>query len=148
MSGLLRKSTIEAASCVAAKWYSCPPLVHAMVVWLRPCAASQGMETDPVFNSDEQLLAVLAMLEECRSALAASGNRDSAHLVSVAALDVRMKLNRIGDAELRLLCEAMVAKEEAGNGSHEARPLHEAKSLQEATSSQTPPRRPLLRVVK
>jgi hypothetical protein len=94
------------------------------------------METAPVFNSDEQLLAVLAMLEECRSALAASGNRDSAHLVSVAALDVRMKLNRIGDAELKLLCDAMMVKELAEDGPQEAR------------SSQASPRRPLLRVVK
>jgi hypothetical protein len=99
------------------------------------------METYPVFNSDEQLLAVLAMLEECRSALAASGNRDSAHLVSVAALDVRMKLNRIGDAELKLLCDAMAAKDNAEGGPHGAS-LHEAQSLQ------APTRRPLLRVVK
>jgi hypothetical protein len=106
------------------------------------------METDPVFNSDEQLLAVLAMLEECRSALAAGGNRDSAHLVSVAALDVRMKLNRIGDAELRLLCEAMLAKEEAADGPHEANSLRDAKPLPDPTSSQAPVRRPLLRVVK
>lgn len=89
-----------------------------------------------MFNSDEQLLAVLAMLEECRSALAACGNRDSAHLVSVAALDIRMKLNRIGDAELKLLCDAMVARELA-----EGEP-------QEARSSHAPPGRPLLRVVK
>ena len=107
-----------------------------MVVQLWPCAASQGMEADPVSNSDEQLLAVLAMLEECRSALAASGNRDTAHLVSVAALDVRMKLNRIGDAELKLLCDAMATKQLVEGGP------------QEATSSQAPPRRPLLRVVK
>jgi hypothetical protein len=94
------------------------------------------MEMDPVFNSDEQLLAVLAMLEECRSALAASGHRDSAHLVSVAVLDVRMKLNRIGDAELKLLCDAMAAKELAGDESNEA------------ISSQGLSHRPLLRVVK
>jgi hypothetical protein len=93
------------------------------------------MEMDTVLNSDEQLLAVLAMLEECRSALVASGNRDSAHLVSVAVLDVRMKLNRIGDAELKLLCDAMVAKELAGDGP-------------EATAPQGSPRRVLLRVVK
>ena len=109
-----------------------------MVVQLWPCAASQGMEADPVSNSDEQLLAVLAMLEECRSALAASGNRDTAHLVSVAALDVRMKLNRIGDAELKLLCDAVAAKENAEGGP----------SLHEAQPSQAPTRRPLLRVVK
>jgi len=97
---------------------------------------------DPVLNSDEQLVAVLAMLEECRAALAASGNRDSAHLVSVAALDVRMKLNRIGDAELKLLCEAMVTKDVAGDEPREAGPLDED------TSPQEPPRRPLLRLVK
>jgi hypothetical protein len=112
-----------------------------MVVQLWPCAASQGMEADPVSNSDEQLLAVLAMLEECRSALAASGNRDTAHLVSVAALDVRMKLNRICDAELKLLCDAMATKQLVGGGPQEANSL-------EAKSSQAPTRRPLLRVVK
>jgi hypothetical protein len=94
------------------------------------------MEMAPVLNSDEQLLAVLAMLEECRSALAASGNRDSAHLVSVAALDVRMKLNRIGDAELKLLCDAMMVKQLAEDGPQEVR------------SSQASSSRPLLRVVK
>ncbi len=125
-----------------------------MVIWLWPRAASQGMETDPVPNSDEQLLAVLAMLEECRSALTATGNRDSAHLVSVAALDVRMKLNRIGDAELKLLCEAMAAKEEAKAAPHESRPSSEGRSSSEVRPSyedeaaQSAPRRPLLRVVK
>ena len=94
------------------------------------------MEAKPVFNSDEQLLAVLAMLEECRSALAASGTRDSAHLVSVAALDIRMKLNRIGDAELKLLCDAMMAKQIAEDEPHEAK------------SSRVSARRPLLRLVK
>jgi len=107
------------------------------------------MEMDPVFDSDERLLAVLAMLEECRSALAASGNRESAHLVSVAALDVRMKLNRIGDTELKQLCEAMVTKEAAGDVPHEAGPLPEAMLLDEDNSPQEPPRRrPLLRVIK
>jgi len=76
------------------------------------------------------------MLEECQSVLAASGKRDSAHLVSVAALDVRMKLNRIGDAELKLLCDAMTARELAGDRPHEAR------------SSLAPPLRPPLRLVK
>jgi hypothetical protein len=110
------------------------------------------METDPVSNSDEQLLAVLAMLDECRSALAASGDRDSAHLVSVAALDVRMKLNRIGDAELKQLCEAMAAKEDAADARHEVKPevrsSSEVKPSYEDLSPQAAPRRPLLRVVK
>jgi hypothetical protein len=130
------------------------------------------MKADPVPSSDEQLLAVLAMLEECRSALSASGNRDSAHLVSVAALDVRMKLNRIGDADLKLLCEAMAAKEDAEDAAREASSSSETRSLSETRSSsearsspegksssgfrpsyedeppQAEPRRPLLRVVK
>jgi hypothetical protein len=106
------------------------------------------METDPVPNSDEQLLAVLAMLEECRSALTATGNRDSAHLVSVAALDLRMKLNCIGDAELKLLCEAMVAKEDAEAAPREVKSSARARPSYENASAQAEPRRPLLRVVK
>ena len=88
------------------------------------------------------------MLEECRSTLSASGNRDTAHLVSVAALDVRMKLNRIGDAELKLLCEAMAAKEEAKDARHDAGPSSEVRPSYEDESPQSAPRRPLLRVVK
>ena len=105
-----------------------------MVIPHTAYAVCEGMESHPVFNSDEQLPAVLAMLEKCRSALAASGNHDSAHLVSVAVLDVRMKLNRIGDAELKLLCDAMAAREPADE--------------QGTTSSDAPVRRALLRLVK
>jgi len=61
-----------------------------------------------VANSDEQLIAVLATLEQCRAALAASGNRESAHLVSVAVLDLRMKLNRLSEEDLKSLCDEMV----------------------------------------
>ena len=82
------------------------------------------MERVPVANSEEQLIAILARLEECRAALKVGGNRDTAQLVSVAILDLRMKLNRIGDAELSALCEEMLPDEGA------------------------PRRRPLLRVVK
>ncbi len=56
-------------------------------------------------NSDEQLLEILATLEECRSALRQDGRLDTAQLVSVAILDLRMKLNRVSDAELKALCE-------------------------------------------
>ena len=58
-------------------------------------------------NSDERLLSVLVTLEECRAALAKGGNSETAHLVSVAILDLRLKLNRITDAELRALCDEM-----------------------------------------
>ncbi len=60
-------------------------------------------------TSDERLTSILEMLEECRAGLAAGGNRNSAELVSMAILDVRMRLHRIGDAELRALCDEMLA---------------------------------------
>lgn len=60
-------------------------------------------------TSEERLASILEMLEECRVGLAATGNRDSADLVSMAILDVRMRLHRIGHAELRALCDEMLA---------------------------------------
>jgi hypothetical protein len=60
-------------------------------------------------TSDERLLSILETLEECRAGLLAGGNRDPAHLISVVILDVRMRLHRIGDAELRALCDEMLA---------------------------------------
>jgi len=87
-----------------------------------------------VFDSDERLLSVLATLDECRAALASDGNLETAHLVSVAILDLRMKLNRITDAELRALCDEILP---AGAASDNA---HDPKSPQR--------RRPLLRLVK
>lgn len=61
-----------------------------------------------VGNSDEQLLAILATLEECRATLRRDGRLDTAQLVSAAILDLRMKLNRIGDAELKALCDEIM----------------------------------------
>ncbi|MEI9925272.1 MAG: hypothetical protein WDN50_18855 [Bradyrhizobium sp.] len=63
-------------------------------------------------NSEERLVEILATLEECQGALAASGNRETAQLVSVAILELRIKLNRIADSELKALCDAMVQDEE------------------------------------
>jgi hypothetical protein len=93
-----------------------------------------------VANSDEQLLSILATLEECRAALLAGGNRDTAQLVSVAILELRMKLNRIGEAELKALCEEMLPDEESSNRPKVARP--------DAKPAPAPRRRPLLRLVK
>jgi hypothetical protein len=56
---------------------------------------------------------VLATLEECQAVLVTNGNRDTAQMVSVAILDLRMKLNRIADSELKALCDSMVRNEEA-----------------------------------
>lgn len=86
-------------------------------------------------NSDEQLLEVLATLEECREALRLDGRPDTAQLVSVAILDLRMKLNRVSDAELKALCEEIMLPNSADEDSCDSR----------ASAHR---RRPLLRLVK
>lgn len=48
-------------------------------------------------NSQQRLLAILAKLEKCRAALIKSGTLKTAYLVSIAALDVQIKLNGIGE---------------------------------------------------
>jgi hypothetical protein len=79
----------------------------------------------PVSNSDEQLLSVLEALEACRAALRDNGNGDTAQLVSLAILDLRLKLNRVTDDELKALCDEMVvlSEERAREGQSRRRPL-------------------------
>jgi hypothetical protein len=83
-----------------------------------------------VAETEQKLHSILTMLEECRKGLIDRANQDTARLVAVAILDLRMKLNRIGDSELMELCDAMLA----------AQPPVEA--------SQSERRAPLLKVVK
>ena len=87
-------------------------------------------------NSEERLNSILATLKDCRAALIDSSDRDTALLVSVAILELRMKLNRIADSELKALCDAMLPDEAP------------AERSQQAKSPQAPRRRPLLRLVK
>lgn len=61
---------------------------------------------------------VLATLEQCQTALALGGDVDTAQLVSVAILELRIKLNRIQDSELKLLCDAMLLEVEATEKSY------------------------------
>jgi len=89
-----------------------------------------------VANSEERLNSILATLEECRAALIDSSDRQTALLVSVAILELRMKLNRIADSELKALCDAMLPDEAP------------AERLQQVKSPQAQRRRPLLRLVK
>ena len=42
-----------------------------------------------------------------------NGDRDTAQLVSVAILELRIKLNRIEDLELKALCDAVLREVEA-----------------------------------
>jgi hypothetical protein len=77
-----------------------------------------------VANSEERLHAVLATLEKCQAALVVGGDRDTAQLLSVAILELRIKLNQIDDSELKALCDAMLraerAEQPALQKSHEA----------------------------
>ena len=87
-------------------------------------------------NSEERLRSVLATLEECRAALVDSSNRETAQLVSLAILELRMKLNRIADTELKALCDAMLPDDV---------PAERSQGLKSALGQR---RRPLLKLVK
>src|SRR5258708_18142804 len=98
------------------------------------CLASSVTEKTLVANSEDRLHSILVTLEGCRAALLDSSDRETALLVSVAILELRMKLNRIEDAELKALCDAMLPDEALEQTS------------QEPKSPQR--RRPLLKLVK
>lgn len=76
----------------------------------------------PVTDSEEQMHVVLATLEECRAALVLGGDRDTAQLVAVAILELRIKLNRIEDSELKALCDAVLRDVEATERPPHSRP--------------------------
>jgi hypothetical protein len=73
--------------------------------------ASSVTEKKLVANSEERMHSILAALEECQAALVGGGNRETAQLVSVAILELRIKLNRVADSELKELCDAMLRDE-------------------------------------
>jgi len=75
-----------------------------------------------VANSEERLLAVLATLEECRAALAGGANQETVQLLSVAILQLRMKLHQISDSELKALCDAMVPEDGSERSEDSASP--------------------------
>jgi hypothetical protein len=85
-----------------------------------------------VVNSDHALVSVLATLEECRAVLIGGNGRETAQLLSLAILDLRMKLNHISEAELKALCDEMMPED--GAGERKAQPALR--------------RRPALRLVK
>jgi hypothetical protein len=73
----------------------------------RPYLANSVTEKTLVANSEQRLHSVLATLEECQAVLVASSSRETAQLVSLAILQLRMKLNRIADSDLKMLCDAI-----------------------------------------
>src|SRR5712675_2229581 len=73
--------------------------------------ASSASEKTLVANSEERLHSVLTTLEQCRAVLAETTNRETVQLLSVAILQLRMKLHQISDSELKALCDAMVPED-------------------------------------
>ena len=65
----------------------------------------------------------------------AAANRDTAQLISVAILELRMKLNHIGDEDLKTLCDEMLHADEP-------------ERLREPKLQPGQRRQPLLRLVK
>jgi hypothetical protein len=62
-------------------------------------------------NPDKRLISVIEALEERRAALIVNGDRGAALVLSVAILELRIKLNQIDDIEFRALCDAMYQQE-------------------------------------
>jgi len=87
-----------------------------------------------VADSEQRLHSVLATLEQSRAILIDSSLRETASLVSVAILELRMKLNQVADSELKALCDAMVPDDGTAEGSQDPKA--------------PPRRRPLLKLVK
>lgn len=67
----------------------------------------------PVAHSEERLLSLLATLEECRAFLMDKGSPETARLLSLAILELRMELHRVTDSELKALCDLMVTDDQA-----------------------------------
>jgi hypothetical protein len=69
------------------------------------------------------LQSVLRTLEDCRTALIDRGDPETAQLVSLAMLQLRLKLNRISDAELKALCDAITPEDGPAERSGNPKPL-------------------------
>jgi hypothetical protein len=88
-------------------------------------------------NLQARLRATLATLEQCQASLANDAEHDTADLLSVAILQLRMKLKGVTDSELKLLCEVQAAQEQA-----------QASRSQKAPRGRRRRGRPVLKLVK
>ena len=62
-------------------------------------------------NSEERLQSILTTLEQCRAALVKETRPETAKLVSLAILDLRIDLSKLPDSDLKALCDAMTPPE-------------------------------------
>jgi len=60
--------------------------------------------------AEQRLLSQLATLEECRALLLDKASPETAKLLSLAILELRMELHQVTDAELKALCDLMIAE--------------------------------------
>lgn len=67
-----------------------------------------------VAPSQERLLSLLATLEECKAFLMDKASPETARLLSLAILELRMELNHVTDSELKTLCDLMVTDDRSG----------------------------------
>jgi len=65
----------------------------------------------PVANSQQRLLSLLETLEECRAILIDQSSLETASLLSLAILELRMELHKVTDTELKALCDMMVLED-------------------------------------
>ena len=72
----------------------------------------------PVAHSEERLLSLLATLEECKAFLMDKASPETAKLLSLAILELRMELHQVTDDELKALCDLMVTE---GQSAQEAK---------------------------
>jgi hypothetical protein len=69
--------------------------------------ASSVTEKALAASSEERLHSVLATLEQCRTVLTRDARPETAKIVSLAILQLRMELNQVADLELKALCDAL-----------------------------------------
>ena len=88
-------------------------------------------------NSEERLRSILATLDQCRTALVKDGHPETAKLVSLAVLDLRIGLGKIPDSDLKALCDAMAPPDDGT-----------ADRSNDPTSPRGPRKRATLKLVK
>lgn len=76
-----------------------------------PDPAASGVENMPVASTEERLLSLLATLEECQAFLLDRASAETARLLSLAILELRMELHKVTDSELKALCDMVASGE-------------------------------------
>ena len=76
-----------------------------------------------VSDSDARLRSIIASIEENRVALTESASPEAAQLLTMAILQLRMRLHRVADSELKALCQALQCQEAQRPKKSDDRPL-------------------------